>query len=130
MRDSGHVLVKCMAIPPAPSAPPTSVSVSALNSTAIWVQWGPVPCIDQNGDITGYSVQFRSETVPVPRIPRIFVISGLMSSTTYSIQLAAETSTGTGRYSAVMNQLTAGIIKYFMQICICCYFLFSQLQHQ
>ena len=34
----------------APSAPPSSVSVSVESSTAISVQWGPVePCADQNG---------------------------------------------------------------------------------
>ena len=99
-----------MAIPPAPSAPPTSVSVSALNSTAITVQWEAVPCIDRNGDITGYSVRYGSETVSVSGDSSggMYVISGLMPSTTYSIQVAAETSAGTGTYSAAINQLTDG----------------------
>ena len=88
----------------APSAPPTSVSVYALNSTAITVQWGPVDCIHRNGDITGYSVQYGSETVSVSGDSSggMYVISGLMPSTTYSIQVAAETSNGTGPYSAAI----------------------------
>ena len=99
-----------MAIPPVPSAPPTSVSASALNSTAITVQWEAVPCIDQNGYITGYSVQYGSETMSVSGdfSGGMYVISGLMPSTTYSIQVAAETSAGTGTYSAAINQLTDG----------------------
>ena len=38
----------------------------------------------------------------------MYVISGLMPSTTYSIEVAAETSVGTGPYSAAINQLTDG----------------------
>ena len=47
-----------MCIPPAPSAPPTSVNVSDVTPSSITVQWGPVDCIHRNGDITGYSVQY------------------------------------------------------------------------
>ena len=103
-----------MAIPPAPSAPPTSVSVSEVTSSSITVQWGPVDCIHHNGDITGYSVQYgevgsgSTQTMPVSRTLRRYVISDLMSSTTYSIQVAAETSAGPGQYSAAINQLTDG----------------------
>ena len=46
-----------MTIPPAPSAAPTNVSASAISSTALTVQWETVPCIEQNGDITGYTVR-------------------------------------------------------------------------
>ena len=41
----------------------------------------------------------------------MYVISGLMPSTTYSIQVAAETSAGIGPYSAANNQLTDGMIQ-------------------
>ena len=95
--------------PTAPSASPTSVSVSEMTSSSITVQWGPVDCIHRNGDITGYSVQYGSETASVSG-EGTYVISGLMSSTNYSIQVAAETSAGTGPYSAAVNQLTAGMI--------------------
>ena len=107
-----------MAISPAPSAPPMSVSVSEVTSSSITVQWGPVECIHRNGDITGYSVQYgemgseSTQTMPVSATPRRYVISGLMPSTTYSIQVAAETSAGTGQYRAAMIQLTAGKIIY------------------
>ena len=99
-----------MAIPPAPSAPPTSVSVSEVTTSSITVQWGPVDCIHRNGDITGYSVRYGSETVSVSGDSSggMYVISGLMPSTTYSIEVAAETSVGTGPYSTAINQLTDG----------------------
>ena len=104
-----------MAIPPAPSAPPTSVRVSEVTSSSITVQWGPVDCIHRNGDITGYSVQYgqvgsgSTQTMLVTGTPRRYMISGLMSSTMYSIEVAAGTSNGTGPYSAAAEiQLTDG----------------------
>ena len=92
-----------MAIPPAPSAPPTSVSVT---SSSITVQWGPVDCIDRNGDITGYSVRYgevgsgSTQTMPVSGgTSTEAAMAGLTSSTEYSIQVAAVNSTGIGPYS-------------------------------
>ena len=96
----------------APSAPPTSVGVSEVTSSSITVQWGPVNCIHRNGDITGYLVLYRevgsrnTQTVSVTLDDVAEVtISGLNSSTTYSIQVAAENSAGTGPFSdAIMNK--------------------------
>ncbi|CAI8043297.1 Neogenin (Fragment), partial [Geodia barretti] len=45
----------------APSAPPTGVVVRVRSSTSITVQWGPVECIHQNGEITGYRVRYGEE---------------------------------------------------------------------
>ena len=107
---------------PAPSSPPSSVNVSEVTSSSITVQWGPVDCIHRNGDITGYSVQYGSLNVSISGDSSggMYVISGLMPSTTYSIQVAAETSAGTGPFSTVIYQLTAGIIYtvLFFPTCI------------
>ena len=72
--------------------------------------------VSRNGDITGYSVQYgevgsgSTQTMPVSGGSATeATISGLMPSTTYSIQVAAETSAGTGPYSAPQAALTAGI---------------------
>ena len=96
----------------APSAPPTSVRVSGRSSSSITVQWGPVDCADRNGDITGYSVRYGNETMSVSGDSSggMYVISGLMPSNTYFIQVAAETSAGTGPYSDSQEALTAGIV--------------------
>ena len=97
---SSNTLLECTTIPPAPSASPSSVSVSEVTSSSITVQWGPLDCIHRNGAITSYSVQYGSETVSVTGNSSggMYVISGLMPSTTYSIQVAAKTSAGTGPY--------------------------------
>ena len=89
-----------------PSAAPDSVSISSVTSSSITVQWEMVPCIHRNGDITGYSVRYgiqgqSTQTMPVPGDSSggTYEITGLQPSTTYSIQVAAINSAGTGDYS-------------------------------
>ena len=99
----------CVLLSAAPSGPPTSVSATST-STTITVQWGAVDCIHRNGDITGYSVQYgvvgsgSTQTMSVSGgSVTEATISSLMSSTTYSIQVAAVNSAaGTGVYSNLL----------------------------
>ena len=98
----------CVLLSAAPSGPPTSVR-AASTSTSITVQWGAVDCIHHNGDITGYSVQYgvvvsgSTQTISVSGgSVTEATISSLMSSTAYSIQVAAVNSAGTGVYSDVI----------------------------
>ena len=103
-----------MAIPAAPSAPPTSVRVSEVTSSSITVQWGKVDCIHRNGDITGYSVQYREvgsaegERTLMMVSNRRATISDLTPSTEYTVSVAAVNSAGTGMYSDEIMQQTAG----------------------
>ena len=108
---------------PAPSAAPDNVSVTNVTSTTITVQWGPVPCIHQNGAIIGYSVIY--EAVESSEVQRESVdganiteatISNLTTSTNYSIQVAAETSAGTGNYSSAVDQLTNGVCVHCLRL--------------
>ena len=103
-----------MIFPPAPSAAPTSVSVSEVTFFSITIQWGAVDCIHRNGDITGYSVRYgvqgsgSTQTVSVSGGGATMTdISVLMASTTYSIEVAAVNSAGTGDYSPVIMKETA-----------------------
>ena len=104
-----------MSFPPAPSAPPTSVNTSDVTSSSITVQWWPVDCIDRNGDITGYSVQYgvqgsgSTQTMSVAGSTMIDAnITGLMPSTTYSIEVAAVNTINTGEYSTSLTVITEG----------------------
>ena len=91
-----------------PSAPPNGVSADGT-STAISVQWGSVPCIHQNGQITGYSVRYgvvgsgNTETMNVTGSGA--VISELETSTNY-VEVAAVNSAGVGEYSDPIIVLT------------------------
>ena len=93
------------------------------NSTSITLQWGEVPCIHQNGDITGYSVLYgvmesgSTETVTVSGASTTqTTISGLNPSTTYSIQVAAVNNQLIGAYSSAENELTEGVYSLTVTI--------------
>ena len=94
-----HVLLSAV-----PSDPPTNVRADST-STTITVQWGEVNCLHRNGEITGYSVQYgevgseTTETVNVAGDAMMAEVSGLNSSTNYSIAVAAVNGAGTGDYS-------------------------------
>ena len=116
-----------MVFPPAPSAAPTSVSVSEVTSSSITVQWGAVDCIHRNGNITGYSVWYgiqgsgSTQTVSVSGGgATMTTISGLTPSTTYSIEVAAVNSAGTGDYSPVISGETAQPGKYHTIYIVLC----------
>ena len=86
------------------------------SSTSITVQWGSVPCIHQNGAITGYSVQYgvmgsgNTENMTVNGASTTqTTISGLNPSTTYSIRVAAVNNQLIGTYSSSENELTEGV---------------------
>ena len=93
-----------MVILAAPSAPPSSVRVTGVTSSTISVQWGMVPCIHQNGPITGYSVRYgvmgsgssQTETVSGASVTEI-TLSSLLKYTNYSVQVAAVNSADTGQ---------------------------------
>ena len=77
------------------------------SSTAITVQPGPVePCHQQNGAITDYSVRYgevgtsvEERRVEMASGASMIRVSGLTKETVYTVEVAAETSGGTGVYS-------------------------------
>ena len=88
-----------------PSGSPTVVTATST-STTITVHWEPVECIDSNGVITGYSIQYvevesgTSETVIVTDGSILQLrIEDLSTTTDYSVAVAAVNSVGTGDYS-------------------------------
>ncbi|CAI8037919.1 Receptor-type tyrosine-protein phosphatase F, partial [Geodia barretti] len=99
----------------APSAPPSEVMVASVTSSTITVVWGEVPCIHQNGAITGYSVQYgvmgsgstESMAVDGDSSGGMATISGLEAATMYEYQVAGRTSAGPGEYSSTMTTLTS-----------------------
>ena len=111
----------------APSAAPTNVSVSAVTSSSITVQWEAVDCIHLNGDMAGYSVRYgvvgtgSTQTVSVSGGDATnATISSLMSSTTYFIEVAAVNSVGTGNYShRVLQETIPSKVPFIRQLSCC-----------
>ena len=93
-----------MVLLPVPSAAPSFLSVSVVNSTAFTVQWGMIICINRNGDITDYRIHVVG-SVEIEKVvnasddAREVTISELTPSTAYSIQVAAVNNNGPGPYS-------------------------------
>ena len=85
-----------------------------MTSSSITVQWGAVPCIEQNGD----TVQNGNEThyVSGGSVTEI-TISDLTPSTTYNVQVAVVNDADTGPFSNTISIMTLGIMyhrQYYM----------------
>ena len=107
------IAIACMSISLAPSAPPTSVSVSEVTSSSITVQWGPVDCVHRNGDITGYTVRVSTSgeaerAVSVDESVSEATSTGLTPVTEYNVSVAAENNVGAGLYSSSFTIQTGG----------------------
>ena len=70
------------------------------------VSWNAIECIDQNGIITNYMVQFQEQDGgagvaggEVDVNDRTYTVSGLTPATRYTFRVAGVTSGGTGPFS-------------------------------
>ena len=78
------------------------------SSTSVTVQWGPLESCTQN--IISYSVRYGEvrnrtvvEMVSGDSSGGMTTISGLTKETVYTVEVAAETSAGTGVYSELVT---------------------------
>ena len=89
----------------APSAGPENIDVVPRSFS---VQWGLVPCIHRNGDITGYSVQYGEigseirDSLSIDNAERFTTnFSGVMPDAKYSVEVAGVNSNGVGVYQSI-----------------------------
>ena len=91
----------------APTGAPDGVSEGSVTTNSITVQWGEVPCMDRNGEITGYTVEVTLSGMIVATenvddgSAREGTVSGLTPSTAYVVTVAAVNSVGTGPFSGI-----------------------------
>ena len=108
----------------APSGSPTGTNEVAVTSNTITVQWGEVPCLHRNGEITGYIVEATTsgDVVRTVNVPdgnaRELTLSELASSTQYTVQVAAVNSAGTGPSTGFAVQ-TEGECSVYHCCCLC-----------
>ena len=90
------------------------VTAFATNPSII-IRWGRVPCMNRNSNITGYMVRYSKgggSTVDVSvsgtgQSDRTYTSLWLAPNTSYSIQVAAVTSTGAiGPFSTTITEKT------------------------
>ena len=80
-----------------------------INSTSISVYWDPPPLDDQNGVITGYTMNITHVNKIVVSIVingTSFVASNLQEYEMYSFEVAAMTVIGVGPFSDIISDRT------------------------
>ncbi|CAI8023826.1 Receptor-type tyrosine-protein phosphatase delta [Geodia barretti] len=95
-----------------PTRGPSSIRRGTVTASSITVHWEEVPCLDRNGEITGYIAEavkngVVEETASVSGGARQATISGLSPSTWYTVQVAAVNGAGTGPYSSGISLTTS-----------------------
>ena len=97
----------------APSSPPSLFRRDAITPNSITAQWREVECLGRNGVITGYTIRVKRNGVVEGRIEvgddvLEATVPGLTPSTTYSVQVAAVNSAGTGPFTGSIYFQTEG----------------------
>ena len=79
---------------------------SSATLTSITIQWDAVECIDQNSDITEYTIMFDGRMENVMSDAQQFTATGLFPNTIYTLQVAAQSVNGAGPYSNITVSTT------------------------
>ena len=92
-----------------PSGRVENLRSTVVTSSSITVTWDELSCVDRNGELTGYRIDYgigtfdNSQTVTSGTS---FPASGLRPLTTYRFRVAAVNSNGRGPYSDALNRQT------------------------
>ena len=73
------------------------------------MSWTQISCIERNGPITNYTVEFQEvggALIPGVVMNRTFTASGLTPYTNYTFRVAGVNDNGTGPFSNVTSILT------------------------
>ena len=112
----------------APSGAPRNLAESNTTSTSITVTWDEIDCIDRNGMIDRYTVEYQpvggAATTEVVTSMRTFTANDLQPFTTYTFRVRGCNNEGMGPYSNQIIILTDedGKFATFLMIAAC-YFI-------
>ena len=90
----------------APSGPPVIVMSPTVSSRSITVNWNEIPCIQRNGRIIRYEVEFGPSGEDNIS-ERSFTANELTPFTNYTFQVRGVNSEGPGPYSNLINITTS-----------------------
>ena len=85
----------------APTASPLNVT-PITTSKSVMVSWDSIECIERNGIITGYVVEFQEQggaRIPGEAVGQNFTATGLTPATCYTFRVAGVNSNGTGPFT-------------------------------
>ncbi len=79
--------------------------VVSTASRSASVSWDAIECIERNGVITGYTVEFQEQSgarIPGEVVNQTFIASGLTPHTNYTFRVAGNSSNGMGPFSNIL----------------------------
>ena len=87
--------------PIAPTGAPQGLSVQSVMATSVVLTWNEMDCLQRNGDITGYMIQYVRDSQLITDLSstRTYTVQELIPFTEYSFSVAAVNSVGTGPFS-------------------------------
>ena len=93
-----------------------------MTARSVSVSWNEIECIERNGMITNYTVEFSSlggSVIPGVLMvnERRFIASGLIPFTNYTFQVAGVNSNGEGPFSDVAIIQTAEDSRFDLTAC-------------
>ena len=108
----------------APSGPPVIVMSPTVSSRSITVNWNEIPCIQRNGRIIRYEVEFEpsGEGTTSMISGRSFTANGLTPFTNYTFQVRGVNSESPGPYSDLITITTSeggNLIQLCMYVSLC-----------
>ena len=115
----------------APSAPPDNINVTAVSPTELLVEWDPINCQDQNGEVILYELFYQTFTTFDEQLDVLnftlnttnqsAVLDGLEEYVEYEVIVRGYTSEGPGPYSTQTNETTLQSGKSL--ICVLAFFV-------
>ncbi len=104
----------------APTASPPNVVFTIITTRNITVTWDTITCIERNGMITSYTVEFGpsgNTTIRTGVTELTFTANGLTPFTNYTLRVAGVNSVNTGIYSDIITTTTNEESKY-VYVCL------------
>ena len=85
------------------------------------VTWDTIECIESNGIITGYTVEFQKQggaNVPCNTVDRTFSATELTPFTNYTFQVAGVNDVGTGPFTDIITITTSedGLFSLYLMM--------------
>ena len=93
------------------AAPTASSHIDTYSTTSrsVGISWTEIKCIERNGPITNYTVEFQEvgwALIPGVVVNRTFTAKGLTPYTNYTFRVAGVNDNGTGPFANVTSILT------------------------
>ena len=95
------------------------MSVLAVNSSSVNLSWVELPCVEKNGEITGYLINYTSTSADDDESGEIMaqadtsstIVTDLSACIAYNFRVAAMNINGTGPFSHAihMSTITPGV---------------------